>query len=220
MKKRRNLIISLLLIAAMVVGIGYANLARELTVSSTADISVNQDNFEVLFQSEESTYGMKNVTLHDADVTGDALATMSVNADRTKASYTIKGLTNINDTLTLYYTVKNETTDVKAQLTQISSVPGTLYIGEGTAQQGQVSTYFSKEIKIVKGGQNYQFGADQEGGTVDVLDTNNLITLAPNETLTVEIKITMNKTVGSDGESMITLAGAMVYLNFHPYVAP
>ena len=220
MKKRRNLIISLLLIAAMVVGIGYANLARELSVSSSAQIAVNQNNFAVFFKNGSGEYGIDtaHTLLKDESVTGDAIATTTVDASRTSATYRILGLTNKGDYVTLRYLVTNETTDINAQLTRISSTAGQLYIGEGTANPGDVDEYFTKEISIKKVDSTvYNYVAETDKTYDDI--ENGTVVLEPGESIELRIKVTLNKTVGKELESMITLSGATVYLNFHPYVA-
>lgn len=183
MKKRRTLIISLLLVAALMLGIGYAALSRELIISSTAILNPNNDDFKIEFTSAGSS--------------DDAKATASIAASKTTANYEVKGLSKQNDDVTLTYVVTNNTTDVNAELTGLAMTEGTLYIGDGTSTPGVVSDYFSKIVTVT-----------HENG--DVWADDDHIILAPGETATVKIVVTLKQTV----TERITLEGASVHLNF------
>ena len=183
MKKRRTLIISLLLVAALMLGIGYAALSRELIISSTAILNPNNDDFKIEFTS--------------ADSSDDAKATASIAASKTTANYEVKGLSKQNDNVTLTYVVTNNTADVNAELNGLAMTEGTLYIGDGTSTPGVVSDYFSKTVTVT-----------HENG--DVWAEDDHIILAPGETATVKIVVTLKQTV----TQRITLEGASVHLNF------
>ena len=51
MKKRRSLVISLLLIAALAIGVGYAAINDiPLDITGTAEVAADQANFKVIFK--------------------------------------------------------------------------------------------------------------------------------------------------------------------------
>ncbi len=185
MKKRRTLVISLLLIAALALGIGYAALSRELMITSAANLSPDQNDFDIVFTDA--------TVVNDPD---NLLATASVTGTGTTANYTITGLSKQNDSVTIEFTVQNKTPDVYANLTGVSLTPGTLYVGDGTATTGNVSDYFNKIVTITKGSTTYTQGQD--------------FILAPNETATVTVVVTLKQTITQN----ITLEGATVHLNF------
>ena len=185
MKKRRTLVISLLLIAALALGIGYAALSRELMITSAANLSPNQNDFNIVFT---------NATV--VDDPDNLLATASVTGTGTTANYTITGLSKKDDSVTIQFTVQNQTADVYANLTGVSLTSGTLYIGDGTATTGVVADYFDKNVTITKGSTTYTEGQD--------------FILAPNETATVTVVVTLKQTI----TQKITLEGATVHLNF------
>lgn len=168
MKKRRTLIISLLLVAALCLGIGYAALARELVISSTANLSPDDSDFNIVFVS--------------ATPSDTSVATASVTGTGTTANYTITGLSHVGDKVTLTFEIENKTTDVDASLVSVDSVAGELFIGEGTQTAGTVSDYFSKDIKIT-----------HEDNSVYAEGTD--FVLAPGEKATVTIDIELLQTV-------------------------
>ena len=185
MKKRRTLVISLLLIAALALGIGYAALSRELMITSAANLSPDQNDFDIVFIS--------------ATVVGDPdnqLATASVTGTGTTANYTVTGLSKQGDTVTLEFVVENKTADVDANLTGLSLTPGTLYIGDGTATTGNSADYFEKTVTITKGTDTYVQGQD--------------FVLEPGDKATVTVVVTLKQTI----TQTITLEGATVHLNF------
>lgn len=200
MKKRRTLIISLLLIAALALGIGYAALSRELIINSTAVLNANDEDFKVVFVSGSS---------NDA-----ALATTTVTTPSKMVSYEVTGLSEANESVTLTYTVENQTADVYAQLTEISLTAGDLFIGEGTGTPAneQISTYFSKVVTITSDEdptKTYTYAA----GTPVPDD----FIIAPGKTATVTVTVTLNQTVR---EEKMTLTGASIMLDFVDVDAP
>ena len=186
MKKRRNIIISLLLVAALALGIGYAMLSRELIISSTANLAPDENDFDVIFTEAEPR--PEYATLATASVTGMGKG----------ANYTITGLSAKGDKVVLDFTIKNNTADVTAYLYGVSQNAGNLYVGDGTENPGVVSDYFSKDVVITN---------DETGATYKA---NEAFTIAPGKTATVTITVELLKTV----TEKVTLDGASVHLNF------
>ena len=105
MKNRKGLI-SLMLVAVLLLGIGYAALTDTLDITGSAD--VNQSAAEEAFN--EDIYFSAAV----ANETGN---TASVNADNNdKASFTAKTLKGKGDKVTFTFTIKNDG-DVEATVT-------------------------------------------------------------------------------------------------------
>lgn len=93
MKKRRTLVISLLLVAALALGIGYAAINDViLTITGTADLATSGENFKVVF----------------TDPVNDPAATISVDAVPYNASIAVTGLKTIGETATVTVDILND----------------------------------------------------------------------------------------------------------------
>jgi len=97
MKKRRTLIVSLLLIAALALGIGYAALTDVLDIQGTAEVNqaAAEDSFnqDVYFSAVSSGEGY----------------TASINPDNNdKGTFTVTGLKDKGNVISITYTIKNE----------------------------------------------------------------------------------------------------------------
>ena len=102
MKKRRTLIITALLLAALVLGIGYAALSRELVIGSEANLAPNEKNFDIVFTSA----GIDNSDYGSASLTGDQ-------NNATTAHYTLTGLSAQGDKAVMTFVIKNRTNDLR-----------------------------------------------------------------------------------------------------------
>ena len=106
MKNRRNVVVAFMLVAVMLLSIGYAALTDTLDITGSAD--VNQSAAEEAFN--EDIYFSAAV----ANQTGN---TASVNADNNdKASFTAATLKGKDDAVTFTFTIKNDG-DVAATVT-------------------------------------------------------------------------------------------------------
>ena len=171
MKKRRTLIISLLLIAALCLGIGYAALGRDLQINGSANLQGNNENFDIVFTSGSAKNNMATVTVAEGTTT---------------ASYVIDGLSKIGDEEVITFTIKNRTTDIDAKLKGITSTTGELKVtnSDGTDTTVPYESYFTKKMVIT----------NSDGQTYDAKGTEAFI-VGPNETATVTITITLIKSV-------------------------
>lgn len=190
MKKRRTLIIAALLVAVLALGIGYAALSRELVIGSEANLAPNADDFDIVFTSAN----IDDTTLGSASLTGTL-----VDGGSTAAHYTLTGLSKAGEKAVMTFTITNRTTDVEASLVSLSTIPGTLYVGEGTSTPGTPGDYFDKKV-VVK---------DSEGNVIAESEYTTF-KIAAGDTATVEITVTLKQTV----TEKITLTGASVVLNF------
>ena len=106
MKNRRNVVIAFMIVAVMLLGIGYAALSDTLDITGSAD--VNQSAAEEAFN--EDVY-------FSAAVANEVGNTASVNADNNdKASFTAATLKGKGDKVTFTFTIKNDG-DVAAVVT-------------------------------------------------------------------------------------------------------
>ena len=106
MKNRKIVVVAFLLIAAMLLGVGYAALTDTLDITGSAD--VNQSAAEEAFNEDVFFSGAV------ANQTGN---TASVNADNNdKASFTAATLKGKDDVVTFTFTIKNDG-DVAATVT-------------------------------------------------------------------------------------------------------
>ena len=106
MKNRRNVVVAFMLVAVMLLSIGYAALTDTLDITGSAD--VNQSAAEEAFN--EDIY-------FSAAVANEAGNTASVNNDNNdKASFTAKTLKGKGDKVTFTFTINNDG-DVAATIT-------------------------------------------------------------------------------------------------------
>jgi hypothetical protein len=189
MKKRRTLIITALLLAALVLGIGYASLSRELVIGSEANLAPDEKDFDIVFTHA----GIDKAAFGSASLTGDQ-------DNATTAHYTLTGLSAKGETAIMTFVITNRTKDVKATLKSLSMLPGTLYVGDGTSNTADPAKYFDKKVVIT----------DAEGNVL----ANNAYTafdVGAKESVTVTITVTLKETV----TEKLTLTGASVVLNFN-----
>ena len=103
MKKRKVAVVSFLAAAALTCGIGYAVVSDTLDIQGTADVDIaglnTEFNKDVYFLP-----GTENITISDS-----TKATASINTDNNdKASFTVSGLLNENDSVSIIYTIQND----------------------------------------------------------------------------------------------------------------
>ena len=106
MKNRKIVIVAFLLVAMMLLGVGYAALSDTLDITGSAD--VNQSAAEEAFNED---------VFFSAAVANEAGNTASINADNNdKASFTANTLKGKGDKVTFTFTIKNDG-DVDATVT-------------------------------------------------------------------------------------------------------
>ena len=189
MKNKRTIIIAALLVLALCLGIGYADLTREMVISSTANLDPNNNAFKIVLIKAEVEDGKASV------------ATASVTGGGSTANYTVTGLTQPGDSVKITFTIENQTADVDATMVSLSKTPGTVTItaADGSTTDGiSADTWFDKEIVI----------KDSTG--TEVPDGNSF-TIAPGAQATVEITVTLKNTVVNSTK----LTGATVSLHFN-----
>lgn len=127
MKNRKTVVVAFLLVAVMLLGVGYAALTDVLDITGSADI--NQSAAEEAFN--EDIHFSTAIANQDGN-------TASVNADNNdKASFTANTLKGANDTATFTFTIVNEG-DLHADVTpSISSNTNTEYFDISSDWSGQ-----------------------------------------------------------------------------------
>ena len=99
MKNRKIVVVAFLLVAMLLLGVGYAALSDTLDITGSADVNVS----ELEKQFEEDIY------FDSATANGGAPDTASVNADnKDKASFSAKSLINEGDSTTFTFVIKND----------------------------------------------------------------------------------------------------------------
>ena len=176
MKRRRTLIISLLLIASLALGIGYAALSSELLISGGGSLTAKQTDLVVVFtaaQSSDSTLG-------------------TANADNTRnATFTVSGLHEKDQTVTFTYTVTNQSKGLDVYLN--TPTVSTMIVTKGTAKTPvTASDYFDVTTDITKAGNE----AIAVNGTATVT-----VTVKLKKTLDDIVELTANVTVPTSTEA-------------------
>ena len=141
MKKRRSTIISFLLVAALLLGIGYAALTDVLDINGTAD--VNQSAAEEAFNTD--------IYFSNA-VANDAGNVASVDAgDNDMASFTASNLKGKDDVATFTFTITNDG-DVDAVVT-----PTLAADGNSNAEYFSIVSDWNAQPKTVKSGESVTY---------------------------------------------------------------
>lgn len=125
MTNTNKIITAIVIIAVILIGVGYAGLSNiTLKVEGTATADANTANFVVGFT------GTPNTTVTQAvpavGVSANATATIDTN-DSTKATINITNLTAKGDKVVATYTVKNSSKDLAAKLTTSTTSTNTNY---------------------------------------------------------------------------------------------
>ena len=119
MKNRRIVIIAFVLVAALALGVGYANLSDTLTIAGQANVKTDAASAEfaadVYFKTAEAT------------TSGD---TASILTDKNRASFTVNSLSLKGQTATFTFVIANESNhDATVKVTSIS-IKDTISDGE------------------------------------------------------------------------------------------
>ena len=108
--KRKTGILGIL-IAIVVIGIGYAAItAVPLVINGTGTISPDQSNFNVVYTACVETSKSPNT-----------VTTTCSASNTTTATFAVSDMTKAGDTATITFTVTNNSTDLKADLTKAAT---------------------------------------------------------------------------------------------------
>ena len=205
MKKRRTLIISLLLVAALALGVGYAAMTVDTSVTGSATLDPNSSNFHVHFKgtpSSNAAYGQATI---------DTL-------DPTKATFSIfnsQGLAdimdNVGDSVTFTYVIENKSEDgynakINGNEVILIESEGTLIVGAGSGD-GNTHSY-DEYFTITSALYATDANGDKAAAWVAADDI-----LEPDEKAILEITVTLKKVLINDS---ITLNGFVITV---PWIA-
>lgn len=161
MKNRRLAIVTFMLVAILLLGVGYAAVSRHLQISGTAHISaVTLAEFDVTFTSATS----QTPTDFNANGTVPTATTNSIESGGHEVTLTVGNFETVGDKLVLEYTVTYST--VKKGIHAHLSAPSIVITN--TTNSSDLTEYFSA---------NAVFG------------TNSLTEAAPSTTLTLTINL-------------------------------
>ena len=168
MKKRRNLIISLLLVAAIALGVGYASLSSRLVVNGTGNIDADSNNFKLEFVAAED------------NVDGDEHS--HAHFDGATASFDVSHIDKKGESITFTFTFKNTSPgQSKAYIDKaITETTKTLILDEDDSTDIGIDTYYDITTNI--GVTELAYG---ETGTLTV-------TVTCKETITDNVTLTYN----------------------------
>ena len=105
MKKRKSVVVAFLLVAALLLGVGYAALTDTLTIAGQANVTTGKAeeelNLDVYFDKDQAKAFSTTGTSGIAD-------TASVLADPDRASFTVNSLALANEIATFTFVVVND----------------------------------------------------------------------------------------------------------------
>ena len=141
MNKRKSIIVVGILLATILLGVGYALSNTTLTVSGSASATANDANFNVYLTGEPTVSSEANV---QASITDKLTATIKVN-----------NLKSVGDSETATYTIQNDSTDLKANLSasDVTSTNGyfkTTCSFESASLAAGSSTTATVKVELIK----------------------------------------------------------------------
>ena len=201
MKKRRTIIISLLLIAAMALGIGYASISQNLYINGTGDLATSNNLFAVVFKGAA-------IVEHHANEEVIAVPEGGQNPNVTQAdnvatlNFDVYNLKAAGDHAKVTATIVNNSPvdDLVATLSKITMATPTFNGTEITADD------LTFTCTIVKGSGESAITVTENSSPEDLAK----IVLAKNETAQITVTLTLVKTITED----IDLQNANVTLTF------
>lgn len=144
MKKRRTVLIAFLLMAVMVIGVGYAATSAELLINGTA--ATTASDIDVYF----SAAALDNSSTADAKAASSA-GSIAAGEKRQALTFSVKQLKRQSEFVKANYTITNDSSyDV--------SIPVPTITKSGTgAGYFDISTDWGNETKTVKAGETVSF---------------------------------------------------------------
>ena len=144
MGKNTKIVGGILLVAIILVAVAYAAITNvELNINGVGSAQAKQENFKVEFIGTPSTSGK-----------GTTTATIS-ESDKTKGTVNVTGLTAKGDEATATYTVKNQSSDISADLTAEATSSNQTYFEvicslEKTTLKAQEETTLKVTVRLLK----------------------------------------------------------------------
>lgn len=122
MKKQKTIFALAILAAILMLGIGYAAVSNiTLNIDGTASATADSD-FDVIFTENDGDISINQ------DAAPNATVSASVEAsDKTQANIEVSGLTTKGEKVEVTYTIANNSADLSASLTAVTSNDNTEY---------------------------------------------------------------------------------------------
>ena len=144
MRRNTKIVGGILLVAILLVAVGYAVITKVgLNIDGTAKSEGNPDNFKVELIGEPQT-------------SGDGTTTATINtADKTQGTMNVSGLNAKGQTAIATYTVKNQSADLSADLTAKATSTNDEYFEvqcslDKTTLKAQEETTMTVKVKLLK----------------------------------------------------------------------
>ena len=144
MRRNTKIVGGILLVAILLVAVGYAAITKVgLNIDGTAKSEGNPDNFKVELIGEPQT-------------SGDGTTTATINtADKTQGTMNVSGLNAKGQTAIATYTVKNQSADLSADLTAKATSTNDEYFEvqcslDKTTLKAQEETTMTVKVKLLK----------------------------------------------------------------------
>ena len=144
MRRNTKIVGGILLVAILLVAVGYAAITKVgLNIDGTAKSEGNPDNFKVELIGEPQT-------------SGDGTTTATINtADKTQGTMNVSGLNAKGQTAIATYTVKNQSVDLSADLTAKATSTNDEYFEvqcslDKTTLKAQEETTMTVKVKLLK----------------------------------------------------------------------
>lgn len=112
MKRRRNLVLAILLIASMVLSIGYAAMTDDLFIKGGSEAAYEEMIEEFNADVQFLTYEISDDSKATAKIENDANG-----GEKDLASFYVDGLSDLRDSVTITYTIQNKSEDLAAMVT-------------------------------------------------------------------------------------------------------
>ena len=187
MKKRRASILLAMVVATLVLVVGYAAVANiNLSVGGTASASASNENFniEMVADSLDTTGTTQNVTVTDNTTAAGE------NEKQLNVSFNATGFTAKGDKAVVTYTVENTSNDLQAILSATDVV---VTVPEKTGD----TTYYEDGASLFD--TDYYFTDDEQTKTTTVNSQDGT------NTTTVTVVLTLNKTIVDEENVMVNV---------------
>ena len=148
MKKRRTLIISLLLIAAMAIGVGYAALGTEVKI--TGDIASSAVKFDVQFSNSVMTVDTNNTSDPDQRKTDIQAVSSAGTTGSSMIHLKAAGLKEAGDTVTYTLTLKNMS-DIDVKVTALQLIDADTNLPIDLSNTEELDEHFAPFTFAVQG---------------------------------------------------------------------
>ena len=143
MKNRKFVVVAFLLVAAMVLGVGYANLVDSLEVDGTTTIT--KDQATTVFDGDVF---FTNAEALPKDGSTTTTNTTSINADNNdKVSFTVHELAAAGDTATFRYEITN-TSEFEVDLAVLLTANTTTVTDDNNVTKTAAQSYFTVEYSL------------------------------------------------------------------------